>query len=163
MCPGTYGRWTSLRSATDKLRKSWILTCALGLQAAHVHLIFQLPGALSDYNTPLAFLHLYTPFRPPVNVVGLCKISKSTSAQRLRSDIVRITDFERSCHLVPVFGVSAPRQWTTENVLDATSHFYFNPYLSHRDFVDFRYGQYLLEKRMREAAEDLARKHARWL
>jgi hypothetical protein len=138
-----------------------VLTILAGLRAARVRLLFQLPSELSDYPRPLAFLHWYTPFRDPVKTLDLWKVAKSTSAHRRRSAVVPVTDIERTCHLVPLFGHSAPLDWTPEDALEKADQLYLNPYFSHRDFFDFRYRYYLLERTKREQAEEASRKRAR--
>jgi hypothetical protein len=42
--------------------------------------------------------------------------------------IVPLSDIVRSVHLFPAFGLSAPADWTSSNVLDHANTFYVNPF-----------------------------------
>ena len=103
-------------------------------------------GLLTQYTTPLAFVHWYTPIRDPTNQIGMVRVQASTNTGVLSSGIIPITEIERTCHLIPDFGKAIPRSWSSSNVLDIGKYFYINPYLRHRDFYILRYHIYLQEK-----------------
>ena len=49
--------------------------------------------------------------------------------------VVPATDILRSVSLFPKFGVSVPREWTSDSVLDDCSTFYVNPFSDPHSYV----------------------------
>lgn len=59
------------------------------------------------------------------------KISRSyrDTVQGFReASIIPISTIKRSLHLYPLFGPVAPREWTSDNVLEECDTFYVNPF-----------------------------------
>ncbi|KAG2738492.1 hypothetical protein P692DRAFT_20758611, partial [Suillus brevipes Sb2] len=54
------------------------------------------------------------------------------------SSIVPVGDIMRSIHLIPKFGDSAPREWTSETVLEDCNVFWVNSYIDRYTFSIFR-------------------------
>ncbi|KAJ7073650.1 hypothetical protein C8F01DRAFT_970896 [Mycena amicta] len=136
-----------------------------GLQAAHVKLIFHLPASVSDFLHPLVYVHWFTPFRNPLtdyqSASGFSRITHSTSMGQRRSAVVSLAHIEQSCHLIPLFDFPANPHWNSNDILTQTNTFYFNPYLRHRDFYNFRYNMYLVALYHQHKAAELARMLAR--
>ncbi|KAJ7762799.1 hypothetical protein DFH07DRAFT_867460 [Mycena maculata] len=105
-----------------------------GLRVARVRVIFHLPEQYGTYPDPLAYVDWFKPFTQPVANLGMHHVSLSSRNHRQHSEIIPVTDFVRSCHLIPVFGHSVDPTWTSEHVLDQCISFYLNPYLRHHDF-----------------------------
>ncbi|TBU38583.1 hypothetical protein BD309DRAFT_994361 [Dichomitus squalens] len=112
-------------------------TALIRYRVVQVHVVFKIPErGLADL-----FLHV-APERRPQHLVyvelfigldtkgadhGMYKISPASNAQGEHlAMIVPVEDFERSCHLFPHFGPTAPREWTYYNVLDTCTTFYVN-------------------------------------
>ncbi|KAJ7502081.1 hypothetical protein B0H11DRAFT_1712973, partial [Mycena galericulata] len=110
-----------------------------GLRVARVRVIFRLPDQYGKYPDPLAYIDGFKPFTQPVADLGMHQVSLSSRNHRQNSEIIPVTDFVRSCHLIPVFGRSIHPGWTSENVLDQCKSFYLNPYLRHHHFYFLRY------------------------
>ncbi|OCH89324.1 hypothetical protein OBBRIDRAFT_842278 [Obba rivulosa] len=109
-------------------------------RVAQVRVIFKLSEAILDHATlPLAYVEWFTPFNTHDRVNGLYTLSRSTCQHRRFASIIPITDIIRSCHLIPVWGTSMDRTWTSDTVVELCKKFYFNSYLHHHDFVEFQY------------------------
>ncbi|PPQ71533.1 hypothetical protein CVT26_010393 [Gymnopilus dilepis] len=123
-----------------------------GMRVAQVRAIFKLPAEFR-LTTPLAYIDWFTPFRNPQADTGMYMISQSTNTHDRRASVIPISDIVRSCHLIPVFGQAPAKNlgWKSETVLEQCKKFYFNPYLRHHDFYQFRYLQDLHLKRQSEA------------
>ena len=118
-----------------------IIVSTTGLRVARVRAIFRIPDHYGpEYREPVAFVEWFTPFRSePDADTGMFKVSHSSQNHRRRVSIIPLSQIVRSCHLIPVWGKSVDRSWTSDNVLDRCKQFYVNPYLRHHDFVLFKY------------------------
>lgn len=80
----------------------------------------------------LAYVEWFRPF--PANPERhhlMYKISRAyrDAAQGFReASIVPLSSIKRSLDLYPVFGPVAPREWTSDNVLEECDCFYVNPF-----------------------------------
>jgi hypothetical protein len=89
--------------------------------------------------THLAYVEWFTPFPPaPDHNSGLYKLSRSLHGGDTMASIVSVADIERSVHLIPRFGVMAPREWTSETVLEDCDTFWLNSYIDRHTFSMFR-------------------------
>jgi len=89
--------------------------------------------------THLAYVEWFTPFLPaPDHNSGLYKLSRSLHGGDTMASIVSVADIERSVHLIPRFGVMAPREWTSETVLEDCDTFWLNSYIDRHTFSMFR-------------------------
>jgi hypothetical protein len=118
---------------------SELLTFVVDFCVAQVHAIFALqkiakrrlfPGP-SDQSQDLpqhfAYIEWLSPFtaRPDLNH-KMYKV-QSLDWQDLRFvSVIDVQSIYRSVHLIPRFGRSVPREWTTFNVLDKCQSFYVN-------------------------------------
>lgn len=110
----------------------------LGLYVAQIRVIFTLPEEYGSFKDPLAYVEWFKPLHQMDNIVGMYKVSRSSHLHRRRASIIPVTQIARSCHLLPAFGHSMDRTWTTDNVLESSSSFLLNCYLRHIDFVLLR-------------------------
>lgn len=109
-----------------------------GFRVAQVRLVFTIPRrGLEDLfpHTPpdnrpghLAYVEWFTPFTTPGPDHGLYKVSRATRHGQPLCSVIPVTDIERSCHLLPLFGSVAPRHWTSSNVLEACPSFLVNAF-----------------------------------
>lgn len=111
----------------------------LGLKVAQVRVIFALPEEYGTFHHPLAYVEWFTPFRTPVQDLGMYQVSRSTRFGYRRASIIAVDQIERLVHLIPKFGRQMDRTWTVDDVLELCKAFYINPYLRHLDFLLFRY------------------------
>ncbi|KAG2338131.1 hypothetical protein BDR05DRAFT_978271 [Suillus weaverae] len=89
--------------------------------------------------THLAYVEWFTPFPPaPDRNSGLYKLSRSLRGGETVASIVPVADIERSVHLIPRFGVIAPREWTSDIVLEDCDTFWLNSYIDIYTFSMFR-------------------------
>lgn len=125
-------------------------TPIVGLRAARVRVLFQLPSLVAQFPHPLAYIDWFVPFARYVKDPGLFAISRSSRWGYQNSEVISITDIERTCHLVPLSSAPMDRTWNSSNVLDCAQQFWLNPYLRHQDFCLLRYQHRLLEKEEEE-------------
>ncbi|KAG1886895.1 uncharacterized protein F5891DRAFT_1200490 [Suillus fuscotomentosus] len=118
-----------------------------GLRVGQIQVIFSLPPKsiplffppMVRVPTHLAYVEWFTPFSPaPDRNSGLFKLSRSLCGGDRVTSIVSVADIERSVHLIPRFGVTAPRDWTSDTVLEDCDTFWFNPYIDRHTFSKFR-------------------------
>ncbi|KAG1739364.1 hypothetical protein EDD22DRAFT_787098 [Suillus occidentalis] len=89
--------------------------------------------------THLAYVEWFTPFPPaPDRNSGLYKLSRSLRGGETVASIVPVADIERSVHLIPRFGVIAPREWTSDTVLEDCDTFWLNSYIDRYTFSMFK-------------------------
>ncbi|KAI0281068.1 hypothetical protein BC826DRAFT_1094230 [Russula brevipes] len=100
------------------------------LQAAQVHVIFELPQHLGMYPHPLAYVHWYRPFTRLDPVTGMYEISPSTRNNLPNTEVISVDQICRGCLLIPHFSsASVPTSWMSGDVLDLASKFYLSQYL----------------------------------
>ncbi|KAJ7060379.1 hypothetical protein C8F01DRAFT_988880 [Mycena amicta] len=113
-----------------------------GYQIAHVRLVFTLTeralSAAFPNNRPpkhLAYVEFFSKFpaHPDANH-GMYKISRPAAAD-IVTKIMPVDDLRRSIHLFPQFGRVAPRDWTSQTVLDNCSRFYVSPWSDRHVYV----------------------------
>ena len=94
-----------------------------------LRVIFRLPVQFTPYPHPLAYVEWFTPLGHPDPLTGMHIISRSTRFHRRSVGIISVDRLVRSCHLVGKCGLKINNDWTTDNVLDLTTHLYVNPYI----------------------------------
>lgn len=124
------------------------LTSSQDCRVGRLRLIFRVPVKQVSNLFPgvervpahLAYIEWFTPFtRPDVNH-GLYRILHTgarTGDQHVAS-VVEVKDIQCSCHLWPDFGPVAPREWSSDNVLDRRSSFFvsvFNHWHAYQTMV----------------------------
>lgn len=113
----------------------------IGYRAAQLRAVFSLkPDPQSrlfpaGYHVPdqLAYVEWFKQFpaRPERNHL-MYRISKAyrDAPQGFReAAVVPLEDIKRTLHLYPVFGPIAPREWTSDTVLEKCNSFYVNPFV----------------------------------
>ncbi|KAK7035123.1 hypothetical protein R3P38DRAFT_2518574 [Favolaschia claudopus] len=111
-----------------------------GLSVARVRVIFKIPTHIIPESPSCAYVDWFRPLQsPPTDGIGMHKLSLSSRNHQQNSEVIPLSQILRSCHLIPRFGKSANRSWTSDSVLDEAKEFYLNPYLRHHDFHLFRY------------------------
>ncbi|KAG1788962.1 uncharacterized protein HD556DRAFT_1244551, partial [Suillus plorans] len=81
----------------------------------------------------------FTPFpSAPDRNNGLYKLSTLMRGSDRVASIVPVGDIVRSIHLIPKFGDSALREWTSETVLEDCNTFWVNSYIDRHTFSIFR-------------------------
>ncbi|KAH9997085.1 hypothetical protein BJV77DRAFT_1059191 [Russula vinacea] len=115
-------------------------------RVAQVRVVFQIPSksiqhvfqdaASSDLPKHLAYVEWFTPFsaRPNPNHL-MYRVSRSTRHGQRLASIIPVESFQWSVHLIPVFGRTAPREWTSFSVLEQCSSFYVNPFSDRDSFL----------------------------
>ncbi|KAJ6506503.1 hypothetical protein C8R45DRAFT_1050904 [Mycena sanguinolenta] len=84
----------------------------------------------------LAYVELFTKSpRSSDRNHGMYKISRA--AERVAS-IIPVANLRRSVHLFPQFGPVAPREWTSQNVIDHCSHFYVSPWSDRHAYITIK-------------------------
>ncbi|EPQ55686.1 hypothetical protein GLOTRDRAFT_24000, partial [Gloeophyllum trabeum ATCC 11539] len=92
-----------------------------GLRVAQVRVIFKLPQYLQSHpqqSRPLAYVEWFTPFRTQDQDLQLYSISRSMRNQRPNAQVIPLDNIFRGCHLIPKFGVSVNKEWSSSNVLE---------------------------------------------
>ncbi|KAJ7445474.1 hypothetical protein FB451DRAFT_1343619 [Mycena latifolia] len=92
-----------------------------GLRIAQVRAIFMLPPQYGTYPHPLAYIEWFTPFNQPDKTSGMYTVHRSSRAHRRNASVVSVE------HLA---GAKIDRKWTTDNVIDKATYFYYNPYIT---------------------------------
>ncbi|KAG2136520.1 uncharacterized protein EDB93DRAFT_1303272 [Suillus bovinus] len=118
-----------------------------GFGVGQVRVIFSLPPKSLQLLFPptvnipphLAYIEWFTPFpSAPDRNNGLYKLSRLMRGGDRVASIVPVGDIVRSIHLIPKFGDSAPREWTSETVLEDCNTFWVNSYIDRHTFSIFR-------------------------
>jgi len=119
----------------------------LGFRVGQVRVIFTLPSKSIPLLSPptarihdyLAYIEWFTPFPPtPEQSHGLYKLSKALQGGHRVASVVPLANVMRSVHLIPNFGAIAPREWTSDGVLDDCNTFWLNLYLDRYTFAIFK-------------------------
>ncbi|KAG2140805.1 hypothetical protein BD769DRAFT_1349912 [Suillus cothurnatus] len=77
----------------------------------------------------LAYIEWFSPFtRTSERNHGMHKVSRSYENGEQLVSIISVKDIRRSVHLIPKFGCSAPRDWTSSNVLELCTEFFVSPF-----------------------------------
>lgn len=111
-----------------------------GFCVAQVRVVFKLPEralpalfpALPAASRPrghLAYIEWFTDFpASPHPDHGLYRIKRSLRNGARLGSIIPVEKLERSCHLYPDFGPVAPREWTSNTVLEQCPAFFVNAF-----------------------------------
>ncbi|KAH7903051.1 hypothetical protein BJ138DRAFT_1108007 [Hygrophoropsis aurantiaca] len=108
-----------------------------GTRVGQVRVIFSLPkSAIERFFTPshppprhLAYTEWFSKFAmTPERNTGMYKVKRATRDGDRLASIVPISLIQRSVHLLPKWGGSVPRNWSSDNVLEECSVFYLNPF-----------------------------------
>ena len=85
----------------------------------------------------LAYVEWFSqiPQNPELNS-SMYKISRSFKHGKRVASIIRVSDIFRSVALFPKFGMVAPREWTSANVLDECTTFYVNPFMDRHSYIN---------------------------
>ncbi|GJE84945.1 Plavaka transposase-domain containing protein [Phanerochaete sordida] len=112
-------------------------TGVAGYRIGQVRAIFTIPpryaAKLFPAGSPpdhLVYVEWFTKFARPNTTHGLYKVERSFDGDGKRSAEVRLlSDVRRSVHLWPNFGPIAPRHWTSANVLDEATKFWYTTWM----------------------------------
>jgi hypothetical protein len=94
-----------------------------------------LPPQYGRYAHPLAYIEWFTGLNQPDKTSGFCTIHRSSRAQRRNATVVSVEQIVRTCHLMGKCGMKIDRKWTTDNVIDEATYFYFNTYIDVDSFA----------------------------
>jgi hypothetical protein len=111
---------------------------AAGYRIGRVRVVFSIPEKARNiiFNSGVAvpqhlvYVEWYTPFSNPSDRNHLLyKVSplRDEVGGHLCS-VIPLASIQRSVHLFPRFGPSAPQEWTSSNALDLCSSFYVNTF-----------------------------------
>ncbi|KAG2099222.1 uncharacterized protein F5147DRAFT_640620 [Suillus discolor] len=127
--PGSPARF-DMALLTDGVRASKLHTLeVIAVRVAQVRVIFTLPRQFGSYLRPLAYVEWFTPFREPDQFSGLRQVSRLTRHLRWNGAVVHVDELVRPCHLVPKMGQKVDPSWTSANVYEMASNFYFNEFI----------------------------------
>ena len=104
---------------------------------AQLRAVFSIPlraqqDIFTDLEIPqhLAYVEWFTRFpNTPHSHHGMYRVSRSFKDGIREAAIIPVNDIFRSVMLFPRFGPIAPRDWTSDNVLEECKDFYVNPYV----------------------------------
>ncbi|KAJ7733721.1 hypothetical protein B0H14DRAFT_3117949 [Mycena olivaceomarginata] len=111
-----------------------------GYRISQVRVVFSLSEKVLEHIFPserppkhLAYVELFSKFSniPDANH-RMYKVSRP--AERIAS-IIPVENIRRSVHLFPQFELSAPRDWTSQNVLEKCNKFYVSPWSDRHAYV----------------------------
>ena len=130
-----------VHSSIHDILFSWLL----GYRVGRLRLIFTLPPkslpALFPRLMPpgpLAYVEWFTAFTTRDPIHGMYKVVKCMDVHGARlASIVEVSQIRRSCQLLPSFGPSAPREWTSSTVLDECETFFVNPFTDQHMYMTF--------------------------
>lgn len=107
-----------------------LLIFSVGLRAARVHVIFELPPQFGIFPHPLAYIEWYTLFRQYDKDSSMYLVSRSTRDTYPNTAVVSVEHIYRLCHLVGRMRAEVDKNWTQDNVLDKADTLFVNPYLT---------------------------------
>jgi hypothetical protein len=85
----------------------------IGLRAAQIRVIFELPAQYGRFPHPLAYIEWYRPFSSRDPTTGFFKVARSTRNHVRHSEVISVTKILQSCHLAPKYGsTSVDHSWT---------------------------------------------------
>jgi hypothetical protein len=64
------------------------------------------------------------------------KITRSLKDGERLASVIPVHDIVRSVHLVPKFGPTAPREWSSSTVLEECTIFYVNPFTDRHSYLN---------------------------
>ncbi|KAI0670040.1 hypothetical protein C8Q78DRAFT_976760, partial [Trametes maxima] len=117
-----------------------LILCTSGFRVAQVRLVFRIPpkklaGLFPRVPSPscpqghLAYVEWFTPSsRAPHPDHGLYRFTRLMRRGERLASIVPVEEIERSCHLFPIFGAVAPREWSSDTVLERCEAFLLNAF-----------------------------------
>ena len=118
-----------------------LTTSITAFRVAQVQVVFSISKASQQHlfqdhpNAPdhLAYVHWFTPFRsePELN-------SKMYKVARLRhgtSSIIPVSAIEQSIHLIPLPGISIPREWSSNTIIENCNNFLVNSFTDRRMYL----------------------------
>ncbi|KAI0310832.1 hypothetical protein OF83DRAFT_1295682 [Amylostereum chailletii] len=115
-----------------------------GYRVAQVRLVFALSSKAKKTSfaphvsppTHLAYVEWFTLFETtPEDNHLMYRIRRSTTEGRREASIIPVEDIRRSVVLIPKFGPVAPREWTTDNVLELCNTFYVNSFTDRNTYI----------------------------
>ncbi len=111
------------------------LNVGIGIRAARVKVLFELPPEYGPAAHALAYLEWYTPFTAIDSLLNMYQVSRSTRNHKPNVSVVSVERILGHCHLIGKCGQNIDRSWTCDNVLDKASVFYVNPYFTIGSFA----------------------------
>lgn len=114
-----------------------------GYRVAQVRAIFMLPPALQrlrplahQTQSHLAFIEVFTAFDSvPDKHSKLYRVDRLYSNMVRKTAVIPVTSIFRSCHLIPDWGESVNRSWTSESVLEQCQKFFLNAFCDHHMYL----------------------------
>ena len=103
-----------------------------GYRVAQIRVLFSIPDRFSrilfqdGVTIPpyLAYVEWFTPFtHAPLLGHRMYKVSRAFKNNERHSSVIPLDNIKRSVMLFPIFGPVAPREWTSDNVLELCTHF----------------------------------------
>ncbi|KAI0683644.1 hypothetical protein BC835DRAFT_1409355 [Cytidiella melzeri] len=130
--PAQFSTVLAFKTSGDHGEKSrtGVVNPIAGLTVGEVHLIFNVPRKYQAASEcPLAYMEWFTGLESWNHSIGMFSVSPSSRNHRCHASIIPITQIQRTCHLIPVFGTAMDTTWTRENVAQRSHKFFVNPYL----------------------------------
>lgn len=110
----------------------------LEYRPVRVRVIFKVPDSISPfYKHPLVYVDLFT--KPPKsreNAIKMFKVQyERNQDKQIQLAVICLDWIQRSCFLLPIFGVSTPLGWRTWTILDLCSQYYMDDLLDIDSFI----------------------------
>lgn len=140
------GGCTGIKGTKNWLYCSNCLLCShiTAFRVAQVRVVFSINKAAQRHlfqdepNTPnhLAYVEWFTPFQsePELNT-KMYKVSRSRHGDSPLASIIPVSSFEQSIHLIPLPGISIPREWTSNTVIERCNNFLVNSFTDRRTYL----------------------------